>query len=638
MPVKRWKKRFLTVVAVLAALLVAAVVVVSQVEFASPRLTGMVIDRISGATGMETRMEDISVRLLQGVRVQGLGIGTEGEEILSVRRITLKFNVLDALFKRFNIRNLVVEEPEADLSLEELAGLALLIPAMGRGPGSDAESGVEFQLAQAELRNGSVKVSTDGKGGLPAELKIDEIDLEISSGGAGKPVEFRAKGRALGMLEFSSSGSYDGSAKEPVVATGKVTIPAGRISAVLAVLAKEPPEFTVSSELELEIDVRGSLDELFLRAKTDLTGSEVAIGDGFRKAAGVPLALDAAATVRKDDVQFDAFMLTLGEAEISGKGSWEGSKKALVLTAATEKLAISKLAPFVPVLEGKDVSGLASFSLKAEKSGSDPIRLDGRVEVKDWQYATMSGERISTDVKTKGTRVYGDALEIVMGEDRLPGSWYVEPGGVWKVRVKGPVSIDRLLERGSNALRGTGSGEVDAEIGGEQGGLAGLRGRGKVRLKDGEIRSFPYLVALAAMINVPELMPFKYDTVAVDFDMEGGVIMLPVVQAEGKTASLRASNVKLDLVQRKKDLKAEIILSPELVRRAQSRFHAFDRVFEVDAEGSAHGYIVWPEPLEESKPDLLRSVWATVETAVEKEKKKIGDKILEEIFKKLEDR
>ncbi len=630
MPVKRWKKRFVTVVIVLAALLVVAVAVVSQVEFASPRLTGMVTDRISGATGMDARMEGMSVRLLQGVRVQGLGIGTEGEEVLSVRRITLKFNVLDALFKRFHIRSLLIEEPEADLSLEELAAVALLMPAMERGPGEDADSGIEFQLARADLRDGSVTVSTGGKGGLPAKLKIDEIDLEISSGGAGKPVEFKAKGRALGMVEFSSSGSYDSNAKEPVIATGTVTIPAGRISAALAVLAKEAPELTVSSELELEIDVRGSLDELSIRAKSELTAAEVASGDRFRKPAGVPLVLDVSAKVRKDDVEFDALSLTLGEARVSGKGSWEGSKKALVLTAVTEKLAVSELAPFVPALAGKDVSGLASFSLKVEKSASSPLRLNGNVEVRDWQYATISGERISTDVKTKGKRVYGDALEIVMGEDRLPGSWYFESADDWKVRVKGPVSIDRLLERGDKALRGTGRGEVDAEIGREKRGPAGLTGGGQVRLKDGEIRSFPYLEDMAAMINLPELMPFKYDSVAVDFDIEGGVITLPTVEAKGKAASIKANDVKVDLVQRKKDLKVEIILSPELSRRAQSKWDLFDRIFRVDAGGFAHGYIVWPEPLEATRPDLVRSL-------VETGKKQIGDRILEEIFKKLGD-
>ena len=74
------------------------------------------------------------------------------------------------------------------------------------------------------------------------------------------------------------------------------------------------------------------------------------------------------------------------------------------------------------------------------------------------------------------------------------------------------------------------------------------------------------------------------------------------------------------------DLKAELVLSPQLTARVRSTFREFDDIFAVDAQGRARVPVVWPKRLGETKPDLTASV-------IEGGKRRLVEEVLKEIFR-----
>ncbi len=523
-------KVFVCVIGVILALVIVAGLVLTQIELSSPKLRDVVVSKLSAVLGMPVRMETVSVRLLRGITAKNLSLGEGGSEIFSAKGLVFRCNFFEMLRRRFNVRSIVIEEPVFTLRSGE-AGF--LLPLMIAGyQATDASSGFEFQLAEAKVLDGKVSVERKRAGSDETSLTVDEINLEISSEGKGKPVRIEGSGNVASALGFSVFGFYKASEEAPVNFRINTDLDWARMREMLSRLGLSSVSgLRGTGRSTFDITLTGKPDKLDIDVEGDLTESEISYGELLRKPGGLPA-----------------------------------------------KLKI--------------------------KSVYSPGKLD-----------------ISS-------------IRLKVGEGELRGSGVIESGGRYRFSVNGKnVDVNKLLSVKKNddaTFEMTGKAELDAHIASKGIGAKGLNGRGSVRIESGTIKSFSWMEDLLSTIHLPELMPFKYSEIASSFSIVSGKITLHNTTVQGKDAVLNTEEAEIDLVQRTKNILADLALAPHLVERERSKFKEFDRLFYVDERGYAHLSIVWAGPLSETTPDVAASI---LKTGI----KRYGEELLKKLFGEEED-
>ena len=199
-------KIFCYVIVSLAVITIAGIIILTHIELSFPKLRKTVSSKLSGILGMPVHIESLSVKLSRGIKIGNLSLGKTGSEIFSAKGLILQCNLLGMLRRQFNVRRLIVDKPVFTVR-KDAGGFMLPFPLPGRKV-SESSSGFEFQLARANIINGKVMVEESGTDTDKTSFTVDEINLEISSEGEGKPVEIKGSGNFAPAIDFSVDGSY----------------------------------------------------------------------------------------------------------------------------------------------------------------------------------------------------------------------------------------------------------------------------------------------------------------------------------------------------------------------------------------------------------------------------------------------
>ncbi len=622
-------KTFVFVVGFIIVIAIAAGFLLMHIEFSHTELKNAAISKLSKALGIPVRMEKLSVKLSQGIKVKNLSLGPDGAEILSADGIILQCNLLEMLRKQFNVRSVVVEKPTLTLRKEQIAFLLLPLLAASQHS-SSSDSNFQFQLAKAEVRGGKVSVERQKSN----SLTVDEIDLEISSEGKGKPVKIEADGRMLEVLDFSILGSYAAKEKSPINFKVAADIDWSRIDEILNKLnLQKIPNLKGKGKSTVDIILTGSPDELSIDAASDLTENEISYSNLLHKPGGFPAKFKMSFVHSSGKLNLPAVNLALGKSRMSLSGSFEPTKNTLHLTVRSDSVIISELAQCMPALKNVRIGGEGKLNFEINKIQTD-IAAKGRIEVKDWKYNNYAGNHLSCNIRSADKQTKVDDIVAVIGEGRLTGSGIIEPGGKYKFSIKGEnIDLEKFLsvkKKDEVALEISGKAKLSAQIVHSGGGPQGLGGRGNIQIGNGTIKSFSWLEGLFSTIHLPELMPFSFDRITGNFNIVNGRVAFYNTTIHGKHAVLNTEEGKIDLVERTKNISADLALAPHLVERQRSKFREFDKFFRVDENGFAHLSIVWTGPLSKSTPNLTASI---LKTTIDK----YGRKLLDKLFGKEKD-
>lgn len=622
-------KTFVLVIGFIIVVAVAAGFLLTHIEFSHTELRDAATSRLSKALGIPVRIEKLSIKLSQGIKVKNLSLGPEGAEILSADGITLQCNFLEMLRKQFNVRSVIVEKPELTLRKEQIAFLLLpLIVASQHS--SSGDSNFQFQLAKAEVRDGKVSVERQRNN----SFTVDEIDLEISSEGKGKPVKIKAGGRIPEALDFSILGSYTAGKKSPINFKVAADIDWSRIDEMLNKLnLQKIPNLKGTGKSTINITLTGSPNELNIDAASDLTENEFFYGNVLHKPGGFPVKLKMSSVYSSGKLNFPSISLVLGESRMSLSGSFEPTESILHLTVRSDSVIISELAQCMPALKNARIGGEGKLNFEINKIQT-AISAKGRIEVKDWKYNNYAGNHLSCNVRSVDKQTKVDDIVAIIGEGRLTGSGIIEPGGKYKFSIKGEnIDLEKFLsikKKDEVALDISGKAKFGVQIVNSGGGPHGLGGSGNIQIGRGIIKSFSWLESLFSTIHLPELMPFSFDRITGSFNIVNGRVDIYNTTIHGEHAVLNTEEGRIDLVKRTKNISTDLALAPHLVERQRLKFKEFDKFFHVDENGFAHLSIVWTGPLSESTPNLTASI---LKTTIER----YGKELLDKLFGKEED-
>jgi hypothetical protein len=623
------RSRKIRIIFFVIAFLVAAGAALMHIEFSNPGLKNAVTSRLSAALGVPVKMEKLSLKLSQGIKVKNLSLGADNTEILSAEGIILQCNFLKMLRKQFNVRSVVVEKPVFTLRKEQIGFLLLPLIAARQGS-SSGDSGFQFQLAEARVRSGKVNIEREERG----SITVDEIDLEVSSEGKGEPVKIKGAG-TMQAFDFSVLGSYSAGEKSPVNFRITTDVDWSRMNETFSKLnLKVPASLKGEGKSAVDIILMGNPGELNINVISDLTENEISYGNILHKPSGFATKFKMNSVYSAGNLRFSSVNLELGKSRLSSSGSLDTKGKKLNLNVVSDSVNITELKQYIPALKGVEVGGEGKLRFEINKTGDGTPESNGKVEVKDWKYGNFAGEHLTCNIRSKSGRTNVDDIIAIIGEGRLTGSGEILQGGKYKFSIKGEnIDMEKFLsikEKDEVKLNMSGKAKMQAQISSSGGGLQGLNGGGSLQAQNGLIESFSWLEELFSTIHLPELMPFKYTEIIGSFGIKNGKVDIAEAAVHGKDAVIAAEEGEIDLVKKTKNISADLAIAPHLVERERAKFRDFDKFFFVDEDGFAHLSIVWRGPLSKGTPDLTASL---LRTGI----KKYGSDLLEKLFKKDED-
>ena len=312
-------KAFVCIIGVILALIIVAGLVFTQIEISSARLKNVVVSKLSAVLGMPVKMETVSIRLSRGITAKNLSLGERGSEIFSAKGLIFRCNFLEVLRRRFNVRSIVIEQPVVTLRSGETGFLLPLMAAGYRTP--EAGSGFEFQLAEARVLDGKIRVERKRSGSDEISLAVDGINLEISCEGKGKPVRIEGSGNVAPAVGFSVFGFYKASEEAPADFRIKTDLDWAGMGEMLSRFGiSSVPGLRGTGKSRLDITLTGKLDKLNIDVEGNLTESEISYGELLRKPGGLPAKLKIKSVYSPGKLDISSIRLKIGEGELRGSG------------------------------------------------------------------------------------------------------------------------------------------------------------------------------------------------------------------------------------------------------------------------------------------------------------------------------
>ncbi len=426
---------------VIAILLVVAGVALMHIEFSHPELRNAVASRLSASLGIPVRMEKLSLRLSQGIKVKNLSLGAEDAEILSAKGIILQCNFLQMLRRQFNVRSVVVEKPVLTLRKEQIGFLLLPLIATSQHS-SSSNSEFQFQLAEARVRSGKVNVEREESG----SLAVDEIDLEVSSEGKGKPVKIKGAG-TMQAFDFSMLGSYQAGEKSPVDFRITTDVDWSRINETLSKLnLRAPANLKGRGKSTVDIILTGSPGELNVDVTSDLTENELSYGN-LHKPGGFVTKFKMSSVYSSGSLRVDDIVVIIGEGRLTGSGEiLQGGKYKFSIKG--ENIDMEKLLSIKEKDEVKlNMSGKAKMQAQIANSGGGTQGLNG------------GGSLQIQNGLVKSFSWLEDLFSTINLPELMPFK-YTKIIGSFNI-IDGKVDITETIVHGEDAVLATEEGEID---------------------------------------------------------------------------------------------------------------------------------------------------------------------------------
>jgi uncharacterized protein involved in outer membrane biogenesis len=276
MPLTRTSKIWITVLAIPAGLIVAAIIG-AEIYFTSDRLKALVVPKIEASSHRSVAVNDISLSFFPsiGVVIDGLTIsnppnkGFDNEDFLSLDRLSLDVKLFPLLGGNLEISQITLDHPTINLEvtpegLKNFSGNATPADAKAQG-GLRQERGSAgaFLLSNLEVRNGEI-ISTNRKfetrfaiGGLNAKLnaesKSGENTIRVNETASIEKFSYGTlKSWYLSDQPVTASGALEYQADTDVLKFDKLSIKVRELPLTLSGTIGKLQEVTNQMDLHIE--------------------------------------------------------------------------------------------------------------------------------------------------------------------------------------------------------------------------------------------------------------------------------------------------------------------------------------------------------------------------------------------------
>lgn len=472
----------------------------------------LVAQQVETALGREVSFGEVGLSFSGGlgVRVTDLRVGDDPEfsqqDFVRSQAVDVLIRIWPALFGDIEVERVVLRGPE--LSVVRTAQ-GLSTDSLGGGGAGEAptEAGPEPALASeaperallvalVDIRDGTLRYA-DHSQQPPLEVEVTQLDLHASDIRPGEPVAFELDAAVLGSAQqnFGIAGSVGPVGADVLTLDLSLTlapVAAEKALALAPLRDAMPAGLVASGPLELELEAKGSPENLHFDTSLDAGGAAVTLGESFDKPRGVPLRLALRGTRGVDSLELERIELRFDAAEIGGK-----AKLSSVEKTRGEFAFDSPSLPLATFGAGEAGEELRDVSLQGSLAGpkiSATLRSPaGSLRGSDYEdleaVVASSGGRI--EIEKASFRAWGGAASTTGTYDASAA----QPRFDLRTQVE-KVRVEQLLANSSPGLARVLSGELNTQLG-MRGSGAGweeirplLSGDGDLRLSDGLLRDF----------------------------------------------------------------------------------------------------------------------------------------------------
>jgi len=374
----------------------------------------------SNALGRPVTFGNVGVSVWGGLgaRITDLRIGeapafaSQNDDFVRVDSVRVVVRLLPALFGRYEVRRLVLEQPRVHLVWTK-AGLN----AASRGGGGDARGGggpepgrppreaggsgggvPALAVGLLTIRDGTFRL-VDHRGLAPAELTAEHVDLTMSDFGAGRRSRIELSAAVLGAERpnVGVEGSVGPLAIDATPADAPFDVRIDVKEVDLDALGRDLP--LVRDLLPAPLAVGGAVrgegrvtrDEGAARFEmnVDATGARLDWGDLLAKPAGLRLEVTGQGRQEGATLRFDSLRTRLADLVVTGDGSL-GEALAMQVRAEPASLEWTRV---LRAAHGVDLAGALGFDLSV-RGRLDAPTVSGSVAVRDVVASRPGGPRV----------------------------------------------------------------------------------------------------------------------------------------------------------------------------------------------------------------------------------------------------
>lgn len=597
-------KKVLLVFAALLLFFIIAAAVISTIPISSSRLESALMLRAGEMLGMPVASDGLTIRLNRGLIIRNPALGEPGAPLLTAKSITVRVNLLRLIRRQLDIESLIIEKPVITIGED-----GFFMPPMLPAEAEDAETGFQFSLKRAEIRDGKlISVRREE----PPVIIAGSMFITASSVEAGGPINISAKADILGEIRLKAAARMK-SAREPAIdLNAALTVPWDRIGSAAAEAGFKPAkDISGLGESIFNIKAEGPPENIDITLSGDITDAEVSFGEIFVKPGGDRAVLSAAASLAYPLLLLEEASLILGESVFDA----EGRASLEELTARLKgrgNLDLENAAGFIPPASNLGAAGAAEISITMTGGSQEPFSAGGECRIKNWRLSAAGGDSLDFEFKASEGQLNIKNVRGRIGEGSLTGYGLIREKGEYEFTIEGvDINLEELIKTEDEAsFQATGSAGLAASIRSSGSGIEKMSGSGNFLASDGEVYPPRGAERLLGAANLSALTPLKYERIRAKFMMESGVLNADA-SMKGEKLEIETEKAEFDFTKMKKRVYADLMLSPSFMENGRAGLGDLDKLLYFDERGYAHIGLVWDGDISDTSPNMGESLIRT---------------------------
>ncbi len=599
-------KKVLMIFAALLLFLIIAAAVISTIPISSRGLESALMLRAGEMLGMPVSSDGLTIRLNRGLIIRNPALGEPGAPLLTAESITVRANLLRLIRRQLDIESLIIEEPVIIIREN-----GFFIPPLLPAEAEDAETGFQFSLKRAEIRDGKlISVRREE----PPVIIAGSMFITASSVEAGGPIDISAEADILGEIRLKAAVRM-ASAREPAIKLrAALTVPWDKVGSAAAEAGfKAAGDISGRGESIFNISAEGSPEDMDITLSGDITDAEVSFGEIFVKPGGDRAVLSAAASLAYPLLLLEEASLSLGKSvfDAEGRVSLEEASSRLEGRGALDLKDASR---FIPPSGSLGAAGAAEIEMTMTGGREEPFSAEGECRIKNWRVSAAGGDSLDFEFKASSGQLKIQNVRGRIGEGSLTGYGLIREKGEYEFNIEGvDINLEELIRSGADdeaSFQATGSAGLAASIRSSGSGIEKMSGSGNFLASNGEVYPPRGAERLLGAANLSALTPLQYERIRADFMMESGVLNADA-SMKGEKLEIETEKAEFDFTKMKKRVYADLMLSPSLMENGRAALGDLDRLIYFDERGYAHIGLVWDGDITDASPNMGASLIRT---------------------------
>ncbi len=458
-------RKFLIVIGIVLIIGIGALFAIFNLDRIVKAKKDFFLAGIEEKTGRQVEFEDISIAVWGGLGVRVKGVSATDDPAFSeanfieAEELYLKVAILPLFKKQLQVKKVILRKPVIRVLRDADGQFNFDSMAKLKGSGeqaaaqADKQAGAPYVLfvAFADISDGEI-VFIDQK--ADAEVRVNHVDFAVQDVRMDEPFTARLKAALLsgddgGKQNFSLEGRIGplGENPEPsaipieldVAIDPLSTSEAARLQAVVKML---PQDLVMKGPLKVVGSAAGTMKSMMMNSNIELNDCDIALGDRFHKAAGIPCRLEASARLSDGVIQIEKSNMKLHKVDLTGSGNValnEPRKARLTLQSGTVDL--SGWESLLPRVEPYRLSGEMKLNLDIDGAIQPGMLPGGRGSV-TFANVSLTPPRAVQPLEN----IEGEALLTLSGKEIVVDSLALHGlGGV--IRANGRFDLSKKPAR-----------------------------------------------------------------------------------------------------------------------------------------------------------------------------------------------